>query len=141
MELVKRKWSSILARCESCGRNIEVPRSNTINPNSPTIDLKDVVQCECGEYHNLIVDTKKHTVINTAPPPPKSVTRQESEALTCPQCGSQQLYTGHKGFSLGKAAAGGLLLGPVGLLGGLIGSKKVIITCLICGYKWQAGKH
>jgi tellurium resistance protein TerD len=34
---------------------------------------------------------------------------------------------------------GGFLLGPVGLLGGLIGSKKIMITCLKCGYKWQAG--
>lgn len=33
-----------------------------------------------------------------------------------------------------------VVTGPVGLLGGLIGSKKIIITCLKCGHKWQAGK-
>mgnify|MGYP000933138434 FL=1 len=61
--------------------------------------------------------------------------------LKCPRCSSTQLHAGQKGFGLGKAAAGGLLLGPVGLLGGMIGSKKVMITCLKCGYKWRAGKR
>jgi len=61
--------------------------------------------------------------------------------LKCPRCGSSQLHAGKKGFGLGKAAAGGLLLGPVGLLGGVIGSKKVMITCLSCGKKWKAGKR
>ena len=63
------------------------------------------------------------------------------DPLKCPRCASTQLYAGDKGFSLGKAAAGGILLGSVGLLGGFIGSKKIMITCLKCGYKWQAGKH
>jgi hypothetical protein len=63
-----------------------------------------------------------------------------SNEVKCPKCGSTQISAGDKGFGLGKAAAGGLLLGPVGLLGGLIGSKKVIVTCLKCGYKWEAGK-
>ena len=40
---------------------------------------------------------------------------------------------------MGKAAGGLLLLGPVGLLGGLIGSKQVMVTCLKCGNKWEAG--
>ena len=64
-----------------------------------------------------------------------------SGELKCPKCSSTQLHAGSKGFGLGKAAAGGLLLGPVGLLGGMIGSKKVIITCLNCGKKWRAGKR
>ncbi len=64
-----------------------------------------------------------------------------SDEIRCPKCGSTQIAAGNKGFGLGKAAAGGLLLGPVGLLGGLIGSKKVMITCLKCGYKWEAGKR
>jgi tellurium resistance protein TerD len=65
----------------------------------------------------------------------------EGGRVTCPSCGSTQITANRKGFGLGKAAVGGLLLGPVGLLGGLIGSKKVTITCLKCGHAWEAGKR
>jgi tellurium resistance protein TerD len=62
------------------------------------------------------------------------------DTLRCPKCNSSQLSVDKKGFGLGKAATGGLLLGPVGLLGGLIGSKKIQITCLKCGHTWKAGQ-
>lgn len=42
---------------------------------------------------------------------------------------------------MGKAIGGAAVLGNVGLLGGLLGSKKVIITCLKCGHQWQPGKN
>lgn len=42
---------------------------------------------------------------------------------------------------MGKAIGGIALLGLVGLLGGLVGSKKVLVTCLKCGKQWQAGKN
>ena len=63
-----------------------------------------------------------------------------NDQIKCPKCGSSQLTANKKGFGLGKAAAGGLLLGPIGLLGGMIGSGKVKITCLKCGHEWKAGK-
>ena len=48
---------------------------------------------------------------------------------SCPMCGEtsrwKQVDNSNKGFSLGKAAVGGILLGPVGLLGGALGKKKV----------------
>lgn len=68
----------------------------------------------------------------------KGVSRNEE--VKCPKCYSTQIAAGNKGFGLGKAAVGGLLLGPVGLLGGVVGSKKIMITCLRCGYKWEAGE-
>lgn len=61
--------------------------------------------------------------------------------LSCPCCGSLHLSAGDQGFGLGKAAVGGLLVGPVGLLSGMIGHKKTIITCLNCGHKWKAGSR
>ncbi|MBD0383305.1 hypothetical protein [Paenibacillus sedimenti] len=56
--------------------------------------------------------------------------------VTCPKCQSNQISAGTKGFSVGKAAAGGLLLGGVGLLGGFLGSNKHVRTCVRCGYRW-----
>jgi serine/threonine-protein phosphatase 6 regulatory ankyrin repeat subunit A/serine/threonine-protein phosphatase 6 regulatory ankyrin repeat subunit B len=57
-----------------------------------------------------------------------------SSTLECPRCGSTQITSNTKGFSLGEAAVGGAFLGPVGLLAGFIGNKKVLLTCLNCGY-------
>lgn len=54
----------------------------------------------------------------------------ENGEVCCPMCKSTQIVANKKGFGLGKAAAGGLLLGPVGLLGGIIGSGKIVVTCL-----------
>ena len=46
----------------------------------------------------------------------------------CPMCGEaiqwKLVDTSNKGFSVGKAAIGAVLLGPVGLLGGALGKKK-----------------
>lgn len=61
--------------------------------------------------------------------------------VRCPTCGSTQVTAAKKGFGLGKAAIGGVLLGGVGLLGGFVGSRKVQITCLKCGNTWAAGSN
>ena len=60
-----------------------------------------------------------------------------TDAVRCPQCGSEQVTGSTKGFGLGKAAAGAVLAGPVGFLGGLIGSKAVRVGCLACGHQWS----
>lgn len=62
---------------------------------------------------------------------------QETDSVCCPHCGSTQFTANKKGFGIGKAAAGGLLLGPVGLLSGFLSSNKLVITCLKCGHQWK----
>jgi hypothetical protein len=59
--------------------------------------------------------------------------------VQCPKCNSTQITANKKGFSAGKALAGDLLLGPVGLLAGASGSNKIIITCLNCGNQFKPG--
>lgn len=58
--------------------------------------------------------------------------------LDCPQCGSNRVTGGKKGFRLGRAAVGTILLGPVGFLGGFIGSNNLEFACLSCNFKWTA---
>ena len=59
----------------------------------------------------------------------------------CPKCGSTQVTADKKGFGWGKALAGGVLTGGVGLLAGFVGSRKIIVTCITCGNQWQAGRQ
>ena len=66
-------------------------------------------------------------------------TRKANEPIACPLCGCTQITPVPKGFSFGRAAVGGLLLGPLGGLAGGIGSKKIQIACLKCGHRWDAG--
>ena len=65
---------------------------------------------------------------------------QQEEYLCCPKCGSRELHAEHKGFSGGKALAGALVTGGIGLLAGTIGSRDTQITCLKCGNRFKAGE-
>ncbi|MDY4934018.1 MAG: hypothetical protein UDN36_00465 [Christensenellales bacterium] len=64
-----------------------------------------------------------------------------SAPARCPMCGEslmwKQVDTQKKGFSVGKAALGGILLGPVGLIGGALGKKKVWYACGKCGFQHE----
>ena len=59
----------------------------------------------------------------------------------CPMCGEQikwkKVDTQKKGFSVGKAAVGAVLLGPIGLVGGALGKKKVYYCCGRCGFEHE----
>ena len=94
-----------------------------------------LIQCpECGKE----ISDKAFTCPNCGNPmnqPP-----QQEEYLCCPICGSRELHAEHKGFSGGKALAGALITGGIGLLAGTIGSRDTQITCLKCGKKFKAGE-
>ncbi|MBQ3870955.1 MAG: hypothetical protein II777_10435 [Clostridia bacterium] len=56
---------------------------------------------------------------------------------TCPKCHLGYLKPiGERkgGFSGGKAVAGALLFGPIGVAAGALGKKKVTYVCSECGY-------
>lgn len=63
------------------------------------------------------------------------------ESCTCPSCRRTGYMTvlGERkgGFSGGKAVAGAVLLGPVGLLGGALGKRIKTIKCPFCGYTFE----
>ncbi|MCC7513876.1 MAG: hypothetical protein IT212_04185, partial [Bacteroidia bacterium] len=60
--------------------------------------------------------------------------------LGCPKCGSVKYIADTKGFSTGKAVAGAILTGGIGLLAGTLGSKDVVLTCVGCGHKYKPGE-
>ncbi|MEH7275284.1 TerD family protein [Neobacillus vireti] len=68
---------------------------------------------------------------------PVNSNRTYGDDIFCPRCHSSNVRTGQKGFGLGKAAIGGLILGPVGLLGGFIGKNQLKFTCNSCGNNWS----
>lgn len=61
--------------------------------------------------------------------------------LKCPMCkefkGWVKVDSTHKGFSVGKAAVGGFIAGPVGLIGGALGKKKKTYACKNCGFEHE----
>jgi tellurium resistance protein TerD len=56
-------------------------------------------------------------------------------------CGEKELWkkvdTQKKGFSVGKAVVGNVLFGPVGLVGGALGKKKVFYACGKCRFQHE----
>ncbi|HBI92312.1 MAG TPA: hypothetical protein DDY58_07675 [Terrisporobacter glycolicus] len=66
-------------------------------------------------------------------------TNNNDTKICCPKCGSEQLTANKKGFRSGKALAGGMVAGPLGLFAGAIGKDKIEITCLKCGNAFKAG--
>lgn len=100
-----------------------------------------LIKCpECGKE----ISDKAFACPNCGNPmnqPPQQVQQpQQEEYLCCPRCGSRELHAEHKGFSGGKALAGALITGGIGLLAGTIGSRDTQITCLKCGKKFKAGE-
>jgi tellurium resistance protein TerD len=56
--------------------------------------------------------------------------------LTCPKCGSTNVYVNKKGYSAGSGCCGAILLGPLGLLCGASGSNTIEKNCLDCKKKF-----
>lgn len=59
------------------------------------------------------------------------------KAPACPKCGSIHITPNKKGFGLVKSITGFSIVGPIGLLGGLVGSRKIQMACLKCGRRWN----
>lgn len=64
----------------------------------------------------------------------------EEKKIECPKCKSTQIQPFKKGFSGGKAVAGAVLTGCIGLLAGTIGSNNIKLCCLSCGNEFKIGE-
>ena len=65
--------------------------------------------------------------------------KEPSSSISCPKCGCDQITANQQGFGAGKAIAGVVVTGGVGLLAGFYNYRKVWITCLKCGHRWRCG--
>lgn len=67
-----------------------------------------------------------------------SVSGKEVENIAkCPKCGSPSIYADRKRLSIGRAAIGAVVAGPLGSAVGAVTSKKNICICMKCGHKWK----
>jgi len=143
-------------RCPTCGKKekdlllivrsdkekiLEI-RSNVPNPKGgklpkwqTNLELKSKIWNNSPEKKREVIAERKNKA-------------EENGLACCPKCGSTSLSANKKGFGIGKAVVGGIagvvaplgILGLMGLTAGNIGSKKVRVTCLKCGYQFKAGK-
>lgn len=105
----------------------------SINPNMSTAQHKKHID-------NSELNEKTDTVRRTTAHQRKKINKQQGIAC-CPKCGSTSLSADKKGFGVGKAVIGAQLIGgPIGLVAGNLGAKKVRVTCLNCGKQFWAGK-
>lgn len=122
----------ILAECEECGKEMKIEKTlmSEIATGYLTNSVSSKIVCSCGKS-SISIEGKPYSKGKPVFNPAKDV------RLKCPKCGSTNLTANTKGFGLGKAAVGGILLGPVGLLGGLFGSRKAVFICLKCGDQFE----
>ena len=59
----------------------------------------------------------------------------------CPKCDSKDVHIAKEGFDGGGACCGAICLGPLGLLCGTLGSKRLKAHCLACGKKFDIRKE
>jgi|ERR1043166_138666 tellurium resistance protein TerD len=112
-----------LIECPTCKETIEVPARTRL-----PISQRSMM-------------TKQPPLLEVLPPVIPQRMDNRDDPVRCPKCQSSQIAANKKGFGLGKAAVGGILLGPVGLLGGMIGGNKIAITCLKCGNVFEPGNQ
>jgi len=90
---------------------------------------KDGAQIEL--HSSMSINNSRATIMSQKQT--ASVVILEEDEIKCPRCGSTSFQVTKQGFGFGKAAVGGILLGPVGLVGGAIGSNKIKRICNKCG--------
>jgi len=166
LELVEKGQNDIGAEgfnCPICN-SIEVPLYNSVNVQIGTVCMKcdsDIINGKCPNCGEFTANYKDENCIQcgctwnqspaikkSAPPtyydelfkPIKPISEVQEEQIKCPRCHSSNFSINKKGYSAGKAVAGVLLTGGIGLLGGFIGSEKVRVTCIKCGHSWIAGR-
>lgn len=57
--------------------------------------------------------------------------------MYCPNCGSEYVVYGKRGFNWRNGILGAMIFGDDGIFAGFIGSRDIICECKNCGYEWK----
>lgn len=113
-------------KCPRCifgkgGALLETPREiNAVCKKCGTKETVFTRNPETGIIDNLSLPQRE-----SKPAPPKSVSNPERSSaplVRCPKCGSTQITTGNRGYSM---------------VWGFVGSGKTVNRCAKCGHKWE----
>ncbi len=97
---------------------------------------------DAGAHLERVGETEKAQLLDAFRRTRQAAARAPSEAADgpqCPKCGKRQATFDRQRFGVGKAAAGAILTGGIGLLAGGIGRNKIVATCFACGHQWKIG--
>lgn len=61
----------------------------------------------------------------------------DKNTAKCPKCGAVTIATVKQGYNAGDGCCGVILLGPLGLLCGAVGSNDLSNVCQKCGHEWN----
>ncbi len=130
--------------CNKCGYSINSEDNFCTNCGSP-IHADNIVQTKNSlnlqnesDFSLQEAQLKLQAMTLQAQQQQLELQQKQYESMTrCPYCGSTSLSGNKKGFGIGKAVVGAWALGPLGLMAGNIGAKKVKVTCLNCGKQFK----
>lgn len=94
----------------------------------------DAPRCEYCATHGAPDDHPESGVTDPEP-------ERRERRVSCPNCGSHQIFAVTRGYDPGCGCLGLLLFSWVGLLLGLLGAGSVDMVCARCGYRWPAGSR
>lgn len=126
--------------CNKCGTNVRYDTNKLIEefvcPNCSGTDIakketdNELIACCLDCNSRTVLLQKKYVLRNNRHQ--KSISKEEKDdlikfcedfnAVKCPKCGSTQISTGSRGYSM---------------VWGFIGSGKTVNRCARCGHKWE----
>lgn len=116
--------------CHFCGGSTTVPKGNFLSATTTCCSPKCDIECpSCRRTHRRGVPIYTTSMQEVRAP-------EEEKPILCPHCGSDDFDLIKEGFSTGKAAVGGFIFGPLGILAGTSRSNNIHRICRRCGTRF-----